>query len=257
MIGCDLGIFETLSKEAEKGVNAASLAQKTGADETLLGNEEILCKPVWDMNRMLIRYAIQGRVMRMFVAMGLCTYESEVYKANSKTALMVHGSASYQTIQVGAKLPQYLKERSYKNPSDPSDSPFIYAFGEPFWTWLRKEDRLARYGKLMASGLGGRSSVISNHYPVEETLLQGPDGGSDEIALVDVGGSRGHDLVKIRNKYPNLRGKLVLQDLPDVIASCDPKELEGITTMPHDFFTPQPIIGMSSGMKSSVKLTRN
>ena len=62
-----------------------------------------------------------------------------------------------------------------------------------------------------------------------------------DVLLVDVGGGVGQDLLKFHAKHPDLRGRLILQDLPDVVNNA--KVPEYIEAMGHDFFTPQPIHG--------------
>ena len=62
------------------------------------------------------------------------------------------------------------------------------------------------------------------------------------VLLVDVGGNQGHELCKFQARYPDLPGKLVLQDLPDSLSRIS-KPLEGIEIMAYDFFTPQPVQG--------------
>jgi len=120
-------------------------------------------------------------------------------------------------------------------------------------------------GKQFAHHMGGYrqgrpSWMDPTFYPVEERLFEGVDTTDDTALLVDVGGSFGHDLEEFRcvailtwshwstnktsrSKYPNAPGRLVLQDLPDVIDSIQnlhPK----IERMKHDFLTEQPVKGM-------------
>lgn len=66
----------------------------------------------------------------------------------------------------------------------------------------------------------------------------------DDVLLVDVGGSIGHDLSEFHRKWSQTPGRLVLQDLPDVVdkAVSLPSRIQA---MPHDFFTEQPVKGMS------------
>lgn len=69
----------------------------------------------------------------------------------------------------------------------------------------------------------------------------------DDVLLVDVGGSMGHDLSEFRRKWSDAPGRLVLQDLPDVVAQAKAGQLHpSIEAMEHDFFTEQPIKGMVS-----------
>ena len=80
-------------------------------------------------------------------------------------------------------------------------------------------------------------------YPVEERLAL-DTGNNDENAvfLVDVGGGLGHDLEELKLKHPDIRGRLVLQDRPEVIAQIS-KASDGIEITAHDFFTPQSLKG--------------
>ena len=86
-----------------------------------------------------------------------------------------------------------------------------------------------------------------NFFPVEKNLVEGAKFESDSIFLVDVGGGKGHDLQELYRKHPKIPGKLVLQDVKDVIEEAKTVGLEEkITPMEHDFFTEQPIKGMST-----------
>ena len=80
-------------------------------------------------------------------------------------------------------------------------------------------------------------------YPVKERLgLDAPNGDTDAAFLVDIGGGLGHDLEELKVKHPDIRGRLILQDQPEVIAQIS-KAFDGIDRTAHDFFTPQPVKG--------------
>lgn len=68
----------------------------------------------------------------------------------------------------------------------------------------------------------------------------------DDVLLVDVGGSSGHDLVGFRSRHPDMAGRLVLQDLPKAIEAAravgELKKMD-IEAFEHDFFTPEDIYG--------------
>lgn len=108
----------------------------------------------------------------------------------------------------------------------------------------------------------GRPSWMDrNFYPVEKQLFEGQEVCPDATLLVDIGGGYGHDIAEFRyginsglipfeclinvlnrSKFPNACGRLVLQDLPDVIDGI--KQLDGsIIRMKHDFYTEQPVKG--------------
>lgn len=79
-------------------------------------------------------------------------------------------------------------------------------------------------------------------FPVREKLVDGSGTGTDDVFLVDMGGSIGHDISEFKRKWPDVQGRLVLQDLPTVVDHV--KDLDSsIEVMPHDFFTPQPVKG--------------
>ena len=66
--------------------------------------------------------------------------------------------------------------------------------------------------------------------------------GREDVLIVDVGGSHGHDLIQFRERYLHLPGQVVLQDLPETISSIRNLPHE-ILAMAHNFFTPQPVVG--------------
>jgi hypothetical protein len=70
------------------------------------------------------------------------------------------------------------------------------------------------------------------------------DKDPDAVLLVDVGGNTGHEIQAIRQRFPALSGRMVLQDLPSTIEQVQSnKDMEA---MEHNFFTPQPVQGISS-----------
>jgi len=77
-------------------------------------------------------------------------------------------------------------------------------------------------------------------YPLEN-LTKDFDGTAYNTILVDVGGGLGHDLQILKEKHPDLPGKLVLQDRQEVISTIEATSLSSFEANPHDFFTPQPI----------------
>jgi hypothetical protein len=104
-----------------------------------------------------------------------------------------------------------------------------------------------RYLASFISFMSGFSEMKVDWTEVFDTdeLIEGYERDSDDALLVDIGGGQGVDLTRFLNKYPRIpSGRVVLQDLPDVVAMFkgDPK----ITPMAYDFFTPQPLTGKPS-----------
>lgn len=86
-------------------------------------------------------------------------------------------------------------------------------------------------------------------YPVkDETSTWDPQ----KPVLVDVGGGFGHQCAALQAQYPDLKGEIVLQDLPQTLAHAMP--LPNVKVMEHDFFKPQPVKGSSQAVPSSLHL---
>jgi hypothetical protein len=79
-------------------------------------------------------------------------------------------------------------------------------------------------------------------YPVKERLGSAKE---DEVLVVDIGGGAGHDLLGFKENHPEVKGRLVLEELPYVIGQVDKGKLDGVELVEHDFYTPQPIKGTS------------
>lgn len=93
-------------------------------------------------------------------------------------------------------------------------------------------------------------------YDIQQLIVEGSyEKSQDAVLLVDVGGGEGHYSWQFRQKFPEAPGRVILQDLPQVIASIK-KPPNGVELAPHDFFTPQPVKGkrypfcISSGLST-------
>ncbi len=71
----------------------------------------------------------------------------------------------------------------------------------------------------------------------------GNNSAQDVVLLMDVGGGQGQAPREVRKDRPDLVGRMIAQDLPEVIAGRE--VVEGVETMAHDFFEPQPVKGDS------------
>ena len=142
-------------------------------------------------------------------------------------------------MDVLAKLPEYLGQKGFRNPSDAFDGPFQYARGTKihYFEWLKSHPRYqTAFNTVMGIARINRGEEWFDFYPVEERLHV----AGDMPLLVDIGGGLGHELRTLKSRFPNLHGRLLVQDLPVVIDNV--KDLpSGIEAMKHDFFTPQPV----------------
>ena len=69
------------------------------------------------------------------------------------------------------------------------------------------------------------------------------DDDPEAVLLVDVGGGVGHDVQALKAEYPYLRGRLIVQDLPQVIDEEGCKKM-GIEATAYSFFEQEPVVGM-------------
>lgn len=81
------------------------------------------------------------------------------------------------------------------------------------------------------------------YFPVQEVLLNDFNAEEKAVLLVDVGGGRGHDLEAFKEAFPHQEGRLIIQDLPDVIDDIR-QPVPGVEAMKHNFFRPQPVKGL-------------
>ncbi|KAL6720893.1 hypothetical protein ACLMJK_002818 [Lecanora helva] len=71
-----------------------------------------------------------------------------------------------------------------------------------------------------------------------------PNSDSEEIIFVDVGGGIGTQCFNLRQHFPHLAGRVILQDLETPIKQA--LKVDGMETMIHDFLTEQPVKGARS-----------
>ncbi|KAI9725811.1 MAG: hypothetical protein M1828_002440 [Chrysothrix sp. TS-e1954] len=96
------------------------------------------------------------------------------------------------------------------------------------------------FGKRLASYTGRNVSEEDDN----------DDDHPEPPLIVDIGGGNGATLKAIREAKPNLKGRIILSDLPETLGSIpegfltstDRVELE-LEAKPHDFWQPQPVKG--------------
>ena len=147
-------------------------------------------------------------------------------------------------------LPAFMAETGYKNPFDPAGGPFQHAHGtrEPFFAWLAGHpEYMTAFNQYMGGYRAGKASWLDagGVFPAEQMLrLDETAERENRAVIVDVGGGMGQDLLELRMKHPEVKGRMVLQDLPAVIEQIKdlPEEIEATA---HDFFETQPVKGRS------------
>ncbi|KAL4804193.1 S-adenosyl-L-methionine-dependent methyltransferase [Aspergillus unguis] len=207
--------------------------------------------------------ALLGRMMKHLAAMGVIT----------ETGLDEYTTTGFSKVLTGEKysdafplmtsrftqgilaLPAFLEKTNYRNPTSASDTAFSLGYNSElnFFQHVQKEPITAtRFNNHMGVYAQGRARWMDpGFYPVQEQLIDGTDIGKDDVLLVDVGGSFGHDLLDFHRKWPDVPGRLILQDLEQVVTSVKGLHPE-IEVTGHDFFTEQPIKGARAYYMHSV-----
>lgn len=146
------------------------------------------------------------------------------------------------------KLPEFLARTKYQAITDSAKCVLQPAFNinVPAFIWLQQNPaRFATFQQYMMQQREGMPTWLTV-YPVgRETKEWDPD----RPVFVDVGGGLGHQCVALKAKYPDLRGRVILQDLPHAIEAA--LSTPGVQNMVHDFFSPQPVKGKSSASARS------
>lgn len=140
-------------------------------------------------------------------------------------------------------LPAFLAKTKYQDITDADHTAFQEAFPTdlPAFMWLPSQPE--RFGPLqqVMTVQGAMGVPWFTVFPFEREL-EGFDG---QCVLVDVGGGFGHQCTALLNAFPQLKDKLVLQDLPQTLAQLPPGITipGGIEAVGHDFFQEQPVKG--------------
>ncbi|EJP67382.1 sterigmatocystin 8-O-methyltransferase precursor, putative [Beauveria bassiana ARSEF 2860] len=64
-------------------------------------------------------------------------------------------------------------------------------------------------------------------------------GYANHVVFVDVGGGNGQQIAALKEKFPELKGRAILQDRPEVLEKA--LEVDGMEKMNYDYLTEQPV----------------
>lgn len=231
-IGVKKGIFTALASQS--GTKSISeLSEKTQLDPVLL-----------------------KRLLRFYQANDMIAQpEDDAYAANSVTLGMTTLCCSagveyfFETVlpAFGA-LPQFLEDNGYKNPTNPDHLPWHVGHGTELnaFPWLLSHPRqMEVFMQAMATlrdGMPNWFDLIDFH----QEILHGHDTDPSMPLFVDVGGAMGQQSIFFKTAYPDMKGRVIVQDQAQVISQIEATPLpgfKGIEAMAHDFFKPQPIKG--------------
>ncbi|KAL2267367.1 hypothetical protein VTJ83DRAFT_4644 [Remersonia thermophila] len=242
----NIGVFAKWAEIGGEPVTCTRLAELTGADELLI--------------RRMMR-VISGQ--HLITEVALDTYArtpwAKRFAEDPAFGSMYGGFYHELNNPMFRSLPAYLKSTNFRNPTNVNDCNLQF--------WLGQKGNLFQYIGTNAALTAPFNDAMECHskynltswvdiYPTETVLeaaaakaAQQANGTNGDALppplVVDVGGGKGHDLVKFLGRHPSIpAGSLVLEDLPDILNgvkdSLAKENATAISVLPHDFFTPQP-----------------
>lgn len=226
-MACSLNIFASVPSAEGSSVTASDLASAVKADKVVV-----------------------VRIMRALVSSHIFAEAGEelyAHNALSRGFLVPESLSMFKEIyDLAAKgayaLPEFLEKTGWQNPEDYHNSAFHLGAHTDlgFWEYLNADPE-----KLQAFNNGMRSQAtvkeFDSSYPFEAQLNKEPV-QQEDVVLVDVGGGRGHALERIKQRFPGLKGRLVLQDREAVIRDAIAGGLSAdIEPQAASFFKPNPV----------------
>ena len=146
-------------------------------------------------------------------------------------------------------MPRFLDSIQHRNPTDYNHSAFHYGHRTSLGFWEYLKDNPERT-KVFNSGMQSLATIGSaarsaGPYPFDEELGKEEIKDTD-VLIVDVGGGKGQVLKAVKAAFPGLNGRMVLQDIRDVIEDAKATGLPSfIEPMAASFFERQPVQGNS------------
>lgn len=157
--------------------------------------------------------------------------------------------SSFDTVgPVLQQLPDFLAETQYADITQSDKTALQKAFNTelPGFIWFPNHpERFGYFQQLMTVQRAGAVNWLSV-FPFQDELgdFQG------KTVFVDIGGGFGHQSLSVKEAFPSIEGKIVLQDLPQTLEHVPP--MDGIEVMPHNFFEPQVVKGNLQLQKTSL-----
>ncbi|KAG8530312.1 uncharacterized protein KY384_004814 [Bacidia gigantensis] len=222
----DIKLFDILVEQKDAPTTTSELAKHTKTNETFL-----------------------GRILRYMASYSMVTEVSEdLWSASNVTrALNLPGlkagisyihDVNVPYIQAMTKV---FAETNYVNPDDTVTTVFQRGHNTDlkYFDWLAEHPSHHKNFNLWMTAFHESQKSFLDVLPFDEMI--GSHSKVDTPIFVDVAGGLGHQATAVRQKYPGLPGRIVLQDLAKVIAQAPPTE--GLEIMEYDIWTEQTLKG--------------
>lgn len=192
------------------------------------------------------------RMMRPLIPLGVFDEPAEYTYAStpiSQALVMPALTGGYQFMfdyatRSLANLPRYLEKKGFTDVNE-APGPFQDCNNTDdlmFPHLTKNADMMTHFNHFMSGSLAMRADWFEK-FDAKSIMLDGAKTDDPESTLlVDIAGGEGHDVEAFLKAYPDAPGKLVLEDLPPVIANI--KQLDDrIIRQAYDMFAEQPVKG--------------
>lgn len=198
-------------------------------------------------------FGLVERVVRTLVAFDILGIDAEGRCSHTPLSLTYTDTSSRAwatwmhdvMINASGDIGSYFESHAMNSPTDAKDSPITWArrqTGADIFEIVKNSGKL----QLFVDAMSG-SSVICAKEAVATYDFGRLSAGEDGVVLVDVGGNKGQTLKEIKDAYPALEGRLIVQDLKMVVDSGLIPGLEEAEFHAYDFFKDiEPVKGMSN-----------
>ncbi|KID82751.1 O-methyl transferase B [Metarhizium guizhouense ARSEF 977] len=139
-------------------------------------------------------------------------------------------------------MPDFLEKHSYSEVNDVTKG----IFQDAFTTSLSCYEYLAQNSKLQgymqeAMSLQKPEGDWASALRIDEAVQSWSISEPTRVLFVDIGGGLGHQCIRLRETYPDIAGRVILQDMPITIGRLTKPMPHGIEAMEHNFDNLQPI----------------
>jgi len=231
LVGVETKLFAALASEP-RPFNITELAEKTSVDIHLL--------------KRLLRYY---QATDVIAQVGDDTYQStNVTRALSNDD---HANSLRWTRKITAhgalNLPDWLQSHSYADPVSILPTAWSSTLNTTLhpYGWLAENPWALELAQLHMRVQREGRPLFFDALDFQSRFAQ--DATSETVLFVDVGGSTGPQSRELRKRFPELEGRVLLQDRPEVVEQAkDELRANGIEAEVHDIFTPQSVKGARS-----------
>jgi len=142
------------------------------------------------------------------------------------------------------EVPAFLAENKYQDITDNTKTVLqkVHKTDLPAFTWYQQQESFKYFQQYLMISREGQPDWLSS-FPMKQEIRSWSNAGPEKVLFVDIGGGFGHQCIGLRAKYPELPGRVILQDIPQTLEHVQPSP--GVEVMAQDFWQPQAIKGMS------------